>query len=313
MLGTHANLRDYASGLQFPEGPIALSDGSLLVVEMARGTLTRIQNDGQIAVVAYLGGGPNGAAIGPDGRCYVCNNGGASFHRTGSRIVPGFPPADYSGGWIDVVDLSSGKSERLYDRCNNIRFSAPNDIVFDSAGGFWFTDMGKVYKSRRERDQGAVFYAKPDGSSVVEMLFPMDGPNGIGLSPDDRTLYVAESLTGRLWAYELVGPGLMKDYSRVPPWERGRAHWVPNYYAMLDSLCVDDEGYVYVGDIPNGGISVVSPKGQLHESISTSDSLTTNACFGGADMTTLFITLSSTGRIASTECRRKGHLLHWSR
>ena len=73
-------LREVASGLQFPEGPVAMADGSVLVVEIARGTLSRVTPDGRIHVVADLGGGPNGAAIGPDGAVYVCNNGGFRWH-----------------------------------------------------------------------------------------------------------------------------------------------------------------------------------------------------------------------------------------
>ena len=72
-------MNDYtvlARGLQFPEGPVAMADGSVLVVEIRRGTLTRVDVDGKVEVVATPGGGPNGAAIGPDGACYLCNNGG---------------------------------------------------------------------------------------------------------------------------------------------------------------------------------------------------------------------------------------------
>ncbi|SVD26045.1 uncharacterized protein METZ01_LOCUS378899, partial [marine metagenome] len=60
--------------LQLPEGPIAMNDGSVLVVEIKRGTLSRVHPDGQVDIVAHIGGGPNGAAIGPDGHCYICNN-----------------------------------------------------------------------------------------------------------------------------------------------------------------------------------------------------------------------------------------------
>jgi len=305
-------LREHASGLRFPEGPVALQDGSLLVVEMARGTLTRIFDSGRLEVVAHVGGGPNGAAIGPDGRCYVCNNGGVSFRTINGRTLPGFPPAGYEGGWIDVVDINTGRVERLYETCNGTQLNAPNDLVFDSAGGFWFTDMGKTHQSQRQRDQGALYYARANGSRITEALFPLDGPNGIGLSPDETTLYVAESVTGRLWAFELAGPGAIRDYSRLPPWQRGRLHWTPGRYAMLDSLCIDDEGFAYVGDIPYGGISVISPQGQLHGRIPTLDALTTNACFGGEDLRTLYITLSSTGKVVSTSSERRGLRLHWS-
>jgi len=71
-----ARIREIASGLRFPEGPIAMDDGSVLVVEIKRGTLTRVKPDGSLQVIAETGGGPNGAALGPDGMVYVCNDGG---------------------------------------------------------------------------------------------------------------------------------------------------------------------------------------------------------------------------------------------
>ncbi len=89
-----------ATGLRFPEGPIAMADGSVLLVEIARGTLSRVA-DGEVSVVAELGGGPNGAAIGPDGACYVCNNGGFRWIETRNRIFPGDEPENYSGGRIE--------------------------------------------------------------------------------------------------------------------------------------------------------------------------------------------------------------------
>src|SRR5580765_7072570 len=88
-------IREITSGLQFPEGPIAMPDGSVLLVEIRRGTLSRVTPDGRITVVADCGGGPNGAAIGPDGACYVANNGGFEWHDMGAIVVPGNQPADY--------------------------------------------------------------------------------------------------------------------------------------------------------------------------------------------------------------------------
>src|SRR5256885_12244099 len=90
--------RTLAERLQFPEGPVALADGSVLLVEIAAGTLTRIAPDGTKSVVATTGGGPNGAAIGPDGKCYVANNGGFEWHREEGRIRPLTQAKDYSGG-----------------------------------------------------------------------------------------------------------------------------------------------------------------------------------------------------------------------
>ncbi|MDX1581426.1 MAG: SMP-30/gluconolactonase/LRE family protein, partial [Alphaproteobacteria bacterium] len=135
------NLRIVADGLRFPEGPVPLNDGSVLVVEIERGTLTRIDPDGLVEVIANLGGGPNGAAIGPDGSCYVCNNGGFEWHETeDGLLLPGDQPADYDGGSIQKVDLVTGAVTTLYTEIDGARLRGPNDLVFDGQGGFWFTD-----------------------------------------------------------------------------------------------------------------------------------------------------------------------------
>ena len=249
-----------ATNLLFPEGPVAMEDGSVLLVEIQGKTLARVLADGRKEVVAQLTGGPNGAAIGPDGRCYICNNGGFSFHQVGSMTLPGIAPADYAGGWIEAVDLTSGASEVLYRRCGDISLRGPNDLVFDGDGGFWFTDTGKVMA--RQRDRGAVFYARSDGSFIKQVIFPLDGPNGIGLSPDDRTLYVAESWSGRVWAYEITGPGQIRKVTGPVPWERGRLLIGVGGYSVLDSLAIDSAGNVCVADIPYGGITVISPDGK---------------------------------------------------
>jgi gluconolactonase len=304
-------IREIASGLQFPEGPVALEDGSVLVVEVARKTLTRIRRDGVVQVVATLGGGPNGAAIGPDGRCYVCNNGGLTFIETNGQLIPGLTPADYAGGGIDVVDLDTGRFERLYDRCGDIPLRGPNDLVFDRAGGFWFTDLGKTFKRARQRDRGAVFYARADGSLIKQAIFPLEGPNGIGLSPDGATLYVAETHTGRIWSYDVPAPGEIRPRRGPLPGEPGHMLYAASHHAMFDSLAIEAEGNICVADIPFGGISVVSPSGQLLEQHAMPDMITTNICFGGRDLRTAYVTLSSTGRLVAVEWPRAGLPLSW--
>src|SRR5690606_17375978 len=135
--------RVLADGLAFPEGPIAMEDGSVLLTEIAGGRLTRVMANGGIEVVAELGGGPNGAAIGPDGHCYVCNNGGFSWRTDAGFSRPTGAAHNYRGGSIQRVDLSNGAVETLYTECDGVPLHGPNDIVFDGAGGFWFTDFGK--------------------------------------------------------------------------------------------------------------------------------------------------------------------------
>ena len=284
-----------AEGLQFPEGPIAEVDGSVLLVEIARGTLSRVA-DGKVEVLAKLGGGPNGAAIGPDGWCYICNNGGFLWVERNGRLYPGDEPADYSGGRIERVHLESGEIEIIYTHCDGQPLRGPNDLVFDRFGGFWFTDHGKT--RRRERDRTGVFYAKSDGSYIEEVIFPLDGPNGIGLSADEDELYIAETPTGRLWVYELEAPGKLKGERRDRP-DGGRLIAGRPGYFFFDSLAVDALGKVCIATIIDGGITVLDPNGGAPGFVAMPDPLTTNICFGGSDLTTVFITLSSTGQLIS--------------
>jgi gluconolactonase len=195
-----------ATGLRFPEGPVALVDGSIALVEITRGTVSRVTPNGEVTVIADLGGGPNGLALGPDQALYVCNRGlrvarGAGYATPDREARKLFRRTDRKGRSEDR------RARLLYDRCGETKLKGPNDIVFDRSGGFCFTDLGKTRHS--DRDWGSVHYAKIDGSHIVEVSHPFLTPNGIGLSPDERTLYVAETEGGRLWAFDIAYPGVI--------------------------------------------------------------------------------------------------------
>ena len=295
---------EVARGLRFPEGPVAMADGSVLLVEIERGTVSRVTPEGRIEVVADPGGGPNGLAVGPDGRCYVCNNGGLEWLYAGDRIIPTLQPSDYSGGRIEAVDLDTGAVEVLYTASDRGVLTGPNDIVFDADGGFWFTDHGKI--RAREQDRGFVCYARIDGSECREVIRALESPNGIGLSPDGTRLYVAETSCGRLWSWRIVAPGKVHLDRASPAPNRGHLIAGLAGYQFFDSLAVDGDGHVCVATIHNGGITVVSPDDGTIEHVATDDPVTTNICFGGADLRTAFITLSSTGRLVSMPWPRSG-------
>ncbi len=296
-------------GLRFPEGPVAMPDGSVVLVEIERGCVTRVLPDGTQQLVAELGGGPNGAAIGPDGKLYVCNNGGFHYIERAGLLVPHGQPDNYSGGRIERVDLATGAVETLYkDGDFGCTLRGPNDIVFDNAGGFWFTDHGKTRP--RQRDVTGVFYARADGSLLKEVIFPMENPNGIGLSPDGKRLYVAETYTCKLWAYDIAGPGEIA-FSQGLLGPSGTFLYSPPGYTFFDSLGVDGAGNVCVATIGQSGISVVSPEGELVEFVATDDPFTTNICFGGPDLKTAYITLSGTGRLVKMDWPRGGAKLNY--
>ena len=294
---------EIATGLRFPEGPIAMPDASVLVVEIARGTLTRVAADGAVDVVADCGGGPNGAAVGPDGMIYITNNGGSlSFFDVGGLTIPGPVPPEWDHGSIQRVDPSSGAVETLYDSCDGRRLRGPNDLVMDGHGGFWFTDHG--VRLERTSDLTGLYYALADGSSIREVVFPLEAPNGVGLSPDGRHVYVAETFTGRVWQWEITEPGVVAE---APPRYYGlQPLWSAPGTQMLDSLAVDGDGHVCVATIAEGGIVSISPDGSDVEHLPTGDTVTTNICFGGKDLRTAYLTLSSTGRLVSMRWPRPG-------
>ena len=304
-----ADMRELASGLEYPEGPIVLEDESILLVESKRGTLTRVSPEGKVEVVAELGGSPTGASLGPSGAAYVCNSSGFEWHEIDGLTISGHQPADYVGGSIQRVDLDTGAVETLYTECDGNRLRGPNDIVFDADGGFWFTDAGKTRPS--DRDHGGLYYGRPDGSFLKQVLYPLEPPNGIGLSPDDRRLYVTETHAGRLWSWDIVGPGELKP---GPPLEGGGdlVIGLPRFQ-LFDSLAMEANGNICVATLVTGAITVISPEGREIEQVRMPDPLVSNLCFGGPAMQTAYITLSGTGRLVEMDWERPGARLHYAR
>lgn len=223
------------------------------------------------------------------------------------RLVTAGQPDDYSGGRIERIDIDTGKVEVLYTSCGGHPLRGPNDLVFDRHGGFYFTDHGK--RRPRDLDFGGLYYAKTDGSMISELVQPMILPNGVGLSPDEHTVYVAETRTGHLWAFEVISPGVIR---KQPPHEYGGRHLAgPTGYTSFDLLAVERDGNICVASLILGGINVVAPDGGFVEFFAMPDPFCTNICFGGPDLKTAYITLSSTGRLVSLPWPRPGHRLNF--
>ncbi len=297
--------REITSGLRFPEGPIAMPDGSVILVEIEAQRLTRVSTSGTKSTIAKMPGGPNGAALGPDGHVYVCNNGGFKWHDDpvyGLRVIG--QADDYSGGRIERVDLTSGRIETIYTHCDGHPLRGPNDLVFDAHGGFYFTDLGKA--RARDLDRGGVYYAKADGSLVREIAYPTFMANGCALSPDGNTLYFAETESARLWALDLVAPGVVKPAPWPSPHGGRLIAQVGGAYTRFDSIAVDSAGNICVATLVNGGITVISPDGRSIEHIPMPDIYTTNICFGGPDLRTAYVTLSGAGKLVALDWPRPG-------
>ncbi len=291
------DLRIIAEGLRFPEGPVCMPDGSIALVEIESRRITRVTEKGEKSTIATVSGAPNGLALGPKGLLYVCNNGGFSWHDEPGMLRPTGQSPDYSGGRIETVDPASGAVATLYRAVDGRPLRGPNDLMFDGRGGFWFSDLGKV--RARDRDHGGAYWAAEDGSRIVEAAFPIfGGGNGIGISPDGKTLYVAETETGRLWAWDIEAPGRLKK----EPWPSvSGARMLCQFpgYRRLDSLAIAASGNIIVATLVSGEITTVSPTGEILRVVKMPERMPTNICFGGPDMRTAYITLSTSGKLVA--------------
>lgn len=303
------------SGLGFPEGPVVRDDGSVLVVDIDGGSVVRLDG-GEPAVVASPGGGPNGMAIGPDGDAYVANNGGFLWSDVGDgiripidRATHTNEPPGFEGGWLERIDLATGAVTVLHDSVDGRRLRGPNDLVFDEVGGIWFTDHGKGRQA--SVDRGGLYYVPPDGRGVQQVAFPLLGPNGVGLSPDDRRVYVAETHTGRLWAWDLAGPGEVRPAAGSLAVRHGGTCVVATPFSF-DSLAVEEDGRIVIGAIGDG-LVVVTPDGGELEVHPIAGDVTTNIAFGGPDRRRAVVTLSRSGRVVEATWPRPGLVLHPTR
>ncbi|MBI2704993.1 MAG: SMP-30/gluconolactonase/LRE family protein [Actinobacteria bacterium] len=306
--------REVTSGLQFPEGPIAMTDGSVVLVEIARGTLSRVNvASGAIEVVADCGGGPNGAALGPDGHVYVCNNGGYfEWHTTDGITIPGPNTGGHAGGSIQRIDVATGEVDTVYTSCDGQPLVAPNDLVFDDAGGMWFTDHG--VQRGEHADRPGLLYAKADGSRIEGKAYGTDSTNGVGLSPRGDRVYVSETISGTVWEWPVARPGVLALTD--PPIDSGSHSGGTLLFDappgnLFDSLAVDGEGWVCVATIGQGGITCVAPDGSAAEHVPLPDPLITNVCFGGPghgsdDYRVAYATASSSGKLFELVWPRPG-------
>jgi gluconolactonase len=284
-----------ATGLRFPEGPVALDDGTVLVVEIEGGALTRIGKDGDRSSIP-CGGGPNGAAVGPDGAVYVCNNGGFVFTTNGGIRFPSGGAEGNRGGYIQRVDLATGFVEALFTEVDGVPIGCLNDIVFDAAGSCYVVDTTR----------GALYYANPGDRTITTVEAGLSYPNGMGLAPDGVTLYVSETYSGRVLAWEVRAPGTLG--ARTELYSTGGAgHW--------DGLAVDGAGNVCIANLENSGVTVISAGGEVLREFVTPvhDPYVTNLCFGGPGGDTAFLCSAGRGLLYTFPWPWPGLRLHHTR
>jgi gluconolactonase len=277
----------FATGLRAPEGPTFDRDGNLYVVEMAVGRIARIDPTGRVSIFTEDGGGPNGMALGADGCLYVCNNGGYSV-----------PQEQRQSPRIERIS-PAGEVHWLVAEIDGTPVNAVNDITFDQHGNYYCTDPqfpaeGTLYS--HVCPPAGVIFGDRDGA-VRRLELGIRFPNGIAITPDARTLVVAETQTRQIHAFEILEPGVLgpaRIYAELPS-------------GMPDGMCFDSEGYLLVCGFGAGVVHVFAPGGKgLTETLSFEDANVTNLCFGGAELKTLYVTEMTLGRVVTVPWSRPG-------
>jgi len=248
-----------ATGFLFTEGPLWHPDGFYYFVDIRRSNLHRITPGKPAELVRADTGEGNGTTFDLQGRLVICEGG----HRRVTR-------------WS-----ADGRSEVLVDRYEGKRLNRPNDVVCKSDGSLWFTDPGlRVPLAERELSYAGVYRIAPDGATTL--MADCEYPNGLAFSPDERTLYVANTRwTAYIHAFELDAAGTVLRRRIFADMSSDEPDGVP------DGMKVDVEGRVYCTG--PGGTWVFAADGRRLGIIRTPE-IPANLAFGGPDLKTLFFT-----------------------
>ena len=282
-----------SEGLGFPEGPAFDREGTLYVVEIRAGQVAKIAPAGERSVFAVTGGGPNGAAFGPDGTLWVCNNGGFPS-RTRER----------EAGRLERIN-AAGEVTVALTEVDGTPLTSPNDLAFDEHGNLYFTDP--VPPPRGFADQGppgSICFLEP-GGRARRIHSGLMFPNGIGVSPDGAGLVVCESITGKLHRVPILEPGKLGEPQLFGDLGQG---------VIPDGFAFDEEGNVLCCGFESGKVHVFGPAGgEKIAEVECEDPRVTNVCFGGPEHRTLYITESGMGRVVAAEWRTRGMVLFGDR
>lgn len=253
-------------GFNGTEGPIGYSDGSLLFTETNANKIVRIAPDDSVSTFLEKSNGANGLALTPDGEIVAVQT-----QKTQVGVVY---PAD--------------KKHALAENYQGTAFQRPNDLVRASNGGIYFTDSG----TRPSKDNPnpppshpGVYYISPTGD-LKQLATDIERPNGIQLSKDEKTLYVANTPGEHLLAYDIAADGSIqnrRNFAKLAGWQKGEDG---KWSGGADGLALDDEGRLYVAS--NAGVEIFSEKGDALGVIEIPKK-PQNLAFAGAGKNVLYV------------------------
>lgn len=258
-IGPTGEVQKVQTGFEFTEGPAADAAGNLYFTDIPKNRIHKLDAAGQLSVFVEPSGHCNGLMV------------------VGDRLL-----ACEMDGRLKQYSLPDAKETVLTDKHGDKRFNAPNDLVIDQAGGIYFTDPRFRAPDPWPQGKEAVYYRAGDGT-VTRLIEDRNAPNGVILSPDEKTLYVIPSMEKEMWAYPIETPGkinagkLLCELKQAPGATSGGG----------DGLTIDTAGNLYITSAL--GIQVVSPDGKILGVIAFPEQ-PANATFGGADKKTLYVT-----------------------
>lgn len=272
----------------FLEGPAVDAAGNVFFSDIAGNRMLKMDPAGKVSVFRADSGRTNGNCFDAQGRLVSCEGGEQGPGRR--RIVR--------------TDMKTGAVEVLTEKYEGKRYNSPNDLCIDTKGRIWFTDPRYgADRSDLELDAEAVYRIDPDGKVARVLTQPdIQKPNGIAITPDDKTLYVIDSHpkeggNRKIWAFDVSVDGNPSKQRLVYDFGKGRGG---------DGLRLDMQGNLWVAagisykrsagettDVPPG-IYVITPQGKLHGRIPIGEDLLTNLAFGGPERKTLYITAGKT-------------------
>ena len=286
----------FAENLGVPEGPVALDDGTWLVVEMApeRGCVTLLDQDGRMERVIARTGRPNGLAVGEDRTIWVAESRRPSLLR---------------------LDMD-GRAEVVLTECDGEPFLFPNDLCFGPDGALYMTDSGLLFEDfapggeiRKDymdaEIDGRVYRIDPSTSGIEKLDSGIRFTNGIAFGPDEN-LYVNETFTGMVYRYRYEDGRIVggrEEFSNVTYKESTDSPIGP------DGMAFGADGNLYVTVYGQGDVTVLSPSGEVVGRIEMAGSLPTNVAFGLEEQK-IYVTEDEFGRVETFEVGTEGLRLY---
>jgi len=277
-----------AANITFLEGPAWHASGDLYFSDISGNRILKMAPDGLVSVFRADSGRTNGNTFDAQGRLVSCE--GAEFGPGGRRRVV-------------RTDLASGEVEVLTNRFEDKRYNAPNDVCVDHRGRVWFTDP-YYWTDTASLEMGCEAVYCIDGGQVRRVVSQPDigRPNGLAITPDDKTLYVIDNhnVAGgnrKIWAFDVQTDGTLAGQRLVFDFGRGRGG---------DGMRLDRQGNLWVAagvlkprtphetDEVKTGIHVISPEGKLLGRIPIPEDVLTNLTFAGPEFKTLYVTSGKT-------------------